>query len=435
MTSPGAPVLRPELMAIGDSVYNGVRSLTIDANLAELSVPAQVAHAFDWDFVSPDYPRNVLLNFEQLMRQPALFLGLRGMIIDNVNAWLDNPNWSSFDGFDNIAIAQSVITDLTSFTYLDHLSQIRTLLNKLENESSLDVNDLANLYMALNGSFLLNPRNDTSLSVGKMSPVDIVGLRRPKRLLVNVGVNDGIWTICLEASKDQFKPDEIFAHIQTLGTKLLALRTSGAVDRIYFNSLPKPSTVANLMPPRNPRSCPDGSGYYPYYVGRLGMQGGLTGAEVSQLDNSVADLNSKIRGYLTNLFSAIGGFEFVDIFATMAAQDAKHCRETTPIVVKNGRTGWHLTNLPLQSPSIVGGFTYGGLFGLDNMHPTTIGYAMLARAVCDQISTAEKISVPNPISFQEAFDEDTLLRDVPALVDAEDFFVDLLAAFVSQGTS
>ena len=56
----------PELMAIGDSVYNGVRSLTIDRVLASHSVPAQVAAAFGWDFVSPDYPRPVLANLEEL---------------------------------------------------------------------------------------------------------------------------------------------------------------------------------------------------------------------------------------------------------------------------------------------------------------------------------------------------------------------------------
>ncbi len=37
---------RPELMAIGDSIYNGTRSLTTNAELARLSVPAQVARAF-----------------------------------------------------------------------------------------------------------------------------------------------------------------------------------------------------------------------------------------------------------------------------------------------------------------------------------------------------------------------------------------------------
>ena len=38
---------QPEMMAIGDSLYNGVRSLTITRDLAKWSVPAQVANALN----------------------------------------------------------------------------------------------------------------------------------------------------------------------------------------------------------------------------------------------------------------------------------------------------------------------------------------------------------------------------------------------------
>ena len=44
---------RPELMAIGDSIYNGTRSLTTNAEMAQNAVPAQVARAFGWDFRAP----------------------------------------------------------------------------------------------------------------------------------------------------------------------------------------------------------------------------------------------------------------------------------------------------------------------------------------------------------------------------------------------
>ena len=65
---------RPELMAIGDSIYNGTRSLTTNAELARLSVPAQVARAFGWDFKSPAYPFDVLFNLEALFRANAFDL-------------------------------------------------------------------------------------------------------------------------------------------------------------------------------------------------------------------------------------------------------------------------------------------------------------------------------------------------------------------------
>ena len=59
---------RPELMAIGDSVYNGTRSLTTNTEMARNAVPAQVARAFGWDFNAPDYPFDVLFNLETIFR-------------------------------------------------------------------------------------------------------------------------------------------------------------------------------------------------------------------------------------------------------------------------------------------------------------------------------------------------------------------------------
>ncbi len=49
------PYMRPEMMAIGDSLYNGVSSFRINWWLSEWSVPAQVAiplgliHQTDWE--------------------------------------------------------------------------------------------------------------------------------------------------------------------------------------------------------------------------------------------------------------------------------------------------------------------------------------------------------------------------------------------------
>ena len=425
---------RPELMAVGDSIYNGVRSLTIDAGMAKLSVPAQVARAFNWGFVAPDYPRNVLFDFERLMRQPDLFLNLRQIIIDNVHDWLADKDWSQHDAFDNLAIAQAQIKDLTSFTYRDHVGQITRLLDAVAGSANLQIGPLMDLHMAVNGCFLLNPANDGAAAVAPLSPLEIVALRQPKRLLVNIGINDGIWTVCLEATED--KLDDNLAAILTqitgtLGPALLKLRQTNAVDNIYFNLLPKPSAVANLTPPRNPPACPPANGYYPRYVGRLGQIGGLTSQGISDVDTKVAKLNQDIRAALGAMFAPVGGLAFVDIFAAMAGQDDKHCRETVPVKVNHGRVQWHLTNKPLQSVAMLGGFVQGGLFGLDNLHPSGPGYAVLARAVCDAISKTETIPIPRPIVMQDVFDADTLLQNLPGALDFEDFLLDVAVSFVS----
>ncbi len=423
---------RPELMAIGDSIYNGVRSLTIDAGMARLSVPAQVARAFQWDFVAPDYPRNVLFDFERLMRQPDLFLQLRQIIIGNVHDWLADPDWSQHDAFDNLAIAQAQIKDLTAFTYRDHVGEITRLLKVVTDSANFQLAPLMDLHMAVNGCFLLNPANDGGAAVAGLTPLEIVALRKPKRLLVNIGINDGIWTVCLEATLDQLNTADILSQITgKLGTELLKLRTTGAVDNIYFNLLPKPSVVANLTPPRNPPACPPANGYYPRYIGRLGQIGGLDSQGIHDADTKIAQLNQDIRAGLGAMFAPVGGLAFVDIFSAMALQDDKHCRETTPIRVNHGSVQWHLTNKPLQSVAMLGGFVQGGMFGLDNLHPTGPGYAILARAVCDAISKNEMIPIPRPIVMQDVFDADTLLQNLPGALDFEDFLLDVAVSFVS----
>src|SRR5437764_15150217 len=111
---------RPELMAIGDSIYNGTRSLTTNAELAQLSVPAQVARAFGWEFKAPAYPFDVLFNLEALFRANAFNLGtLKAAVIANAQRWLDRTPWADTDGFDNIAIAQTTIADQARFTHLN----------------------------------------------------------------------------------------------------------------------------------------------------------------------------------------------------------------------------------------------------------------------------------------------------------------------------
>ena len=101
---------RPELMAIGDSIYNGTRSLTTNGQLAKLSVPAQVARAFGWDFKVPAYPFDVLFDLEALFRASAFDLNrLRASVIANAERWLATPSWADADCFDNLAIAQTTI--------------------------------------------------------------------------------------------------------------------------------------------------------------------------------------------------------------------------------------------------------------------------------------------------------------------------------------
>ena len=416
---------RPELMAIGDSIYNGTRSLTTNAELAQLSVPAQVARSFGWNFQAPTYPFDVLFNLETLFRANAFNLGtLKAAVIANAERWLDKTPWADADAFDNLAIAQTTIADQARFTHLNHVSQIAPLLAQLRGTAGIDFAALAALYEAINTSFVLNPSRDPQSQWADKTPLEIVAMRRPRRLLVNIGINDGIWTVCLEAIKTEIDPAAIATDMRDLGARLAELKAEDKVEQIYLNLMPKPSCVANLMPRHDPDRPPGGSGYYAEYLGRLGQLGGLSGGDMQAIDQEILALNHTIRDDLGALFPN-GGITFVDTYALLAERDDKHFRDSKPIWVQN----WRLNNVPLQ------GFSHkGGLYGLDNLHPTTVGYAALAQAVCEAIVATEAIKPVQPIDFTAAFDSDSLLNNVPALLDLDNLLIDLIVAFSRLAT-
>ena len=99
--------------------------------------------------------------------------------------------------------------------------------------------------MALNTRFTLNPQGeDGPVELRPMTPVDQVAARKPRRLLVNIGSNNGLWEMAFECklTADPFD----FSGLDDLADALNALPPE--VEQIYFNSLGRPSTVANLMP-------------------------------------------------------------------------------------------------------------------------------------------------------------------------------------------
>ena len=119
------PRLHPKLMAIGDSLPQGTRSLTVKASYCAQSWPARIAQSQGWDFVSPDHPRPVLFDLEQEIRNldpsflsPATLaiVGLPGRILDNFKAWQMQPGGSKFECVDNLATAGAKVFDLYART-------------------------------------------------------------------------------------------------------------------------------------------------------------------------------------------------------------------------------------------------------------------------------------------------------------------------------
>ena len=85
-----AGYMRPPVIAIGDSMSNGVRSLTIRDELAALSPVQQFVEAVGLPMTRPVYPREVLFDLEDMARDGILSLfSLQSRITKNAKAWLN----------------------------------------------------------------------------------------------------------------------------------------------------------------------------------------------------------------------------------------------------------------------------------------------------------------------------------------------------------
>jgi hypothetical protein len=416
----------PELMAIGDSLGNGVRSLTIDSDLAAHAVPAQVARAFNWDFVAPDYPRPMLADLEAIFRNPlAGTLDLLRNATANAHAWLNDQTWSRQPMFHNLSIAQQVVADTFNANYADALKVATDLAAR---GVAIPLAKLPTLYQALNTCFVLNPgrvQND------KRTAIDILAAAKPKRLLIHIGVNDGLWDVLLMADPTDYV--QRINPIPDMRTLALHLKEyCPDIEHFYINLFPKPSAIANLMPPWSGGDAPiPANGYYDKYVGQLLSNGGITRAQMQEIDNWIQnDLNPQVRSAFAPLADRA---HFVDLYASAAAYDRKNGINTSTVILHSGRSPFLLDNRAIEVTPFGGLGGYGGgLFGLDNLHPTLVGYGLIAQSVCDVIAATE--SLPRPtIDLQACYDADTLLKHLPPTIGLADFALQFVGAFIPGG--
>lgn len=406
-----------EMMAIGDSLFNGVRSLTIDKTLAQWSVPAQLAKALGIsDFAIPDYPRNVVINFEQWVRDLPFVSKVFDDLNGNISFWNTQPK-SALPQFDNIAIASSLWSDLYDRTWKTAQAEIDAI-NTLVAQGKTTYNDnLAELFFAFNTRFILNPTGDPNTPA--LSPLEIVAARKPKRLIISIGANNGLWamafaaTACTGAGQatGPFSAGDL-AQLQTFITKLQALPPD--IEHIYINTLPHPSDTATMMPVDDGEldDKPGAGKFYPRYENRFGFNyNQLSGDQVAANDKVIDDLKAHIAGLVTD-----PRIHFVPIDTTFDAYDFKTNAQAKVVAAPND-------DRPLSNIMINKGtdaqtddeYWYGGLIGMDGMHPTFIGYNVMAQTVLATIQANEPgLAIPNPLpTVAQVYNADKLVNDLP----------------------
>ncbi|MFD2235327.1 hypothetical protein [Phaeospirillum tilakii] len=229
-----------EMMAVGGSLYQGARAMTVRADLCRDSVPARLARSLGFPFASPDPGLPVILDSETWRRQPRR---LGRELAEFIRYWMREPDSPGGHGcFDNLAVAGSAVWHFYDFTAGDGSRQASEEFVRLgaglPTPHSLARIDLGRLILGINARFVLNPLNRPGRDA--MTQLGWIAERRPRRLLVDPGDGnapaggDGSWLFGRPGGRD---PAD-FSQIDTLAATLDALPRE--VETVYLNGLIPP---------------------------------------------------------------------------------------------------------------------------------------------------------------------------------------------------
>jgi lysophospholipase L1-like esterase len=410
------------MMAIGDSLFNGVRSLTIDPQLAQWSAPKQVATALGIDFAVPDYPTHVVVDFENWVREFPDIARILNEIKGSIDAWNGNPK-STLEQFDNIAIAATTWSDLYSRTWKTAQDEVDNINQNISQGKTTYLDNLSEFFFAFNTRFILNPSR--SQTTPALSSLDIVANRKPTRLIVSIGANNGLWQMAFDAASspgfDTTKGHGIYGDADVADCKQFLTRLAKLppdIEHIYINALPYPNTTANMMPiPDSEINSPPKAGkLWAEYENRFGFTyGTLTGSQLKKNNKTVSDLAKFISSTIKEVDDPKSPrMHVVPIDEIFLEYDYKTDRSAEYVSAPDDKRK-KLSNIFIDSYTDFRRHWYGGLIGLDGMHPTIVGYNLMANAILDTINKFEpELKIPDSLpTAQDAYQADTLLTNFP----------------------
>jgi hypothetical protein len=417
------PNLRPnpELMVIGDSLPQGCRSLTVTSDFCAQSWPARLAAAQGWDFVTPDLPRPILFDLEteilDILKPHLSFdladqlklQGFVGRFNKNLADWVSNQRESKFDCFDNIAVAGDLISDL----YQQSATNSQGTIDGITSDGATLINvakekKIPDLHIAINARFVLNPSQDPAFA--DFTQMDWVRKRLPKRLIVQIGHNHGLYSV----GEDAVVPDAgvtgpdtsgilYFDQWTELAKQLAAL--PGDVKQIVICLLPKVGAVANLRPVSAERTDGYATAYEPVFSIDPNT---LNGPELANVDKSIRDANATMQDIMNTAAAATGTtgrMKFISIYDIFDKLDFKNTLDSSKRVTIPGRP--KIDNFYVHRTGLFHGFQLvaGGFENLDGMHASGAGYSLLACKIMDQLG----LDHDEGAIVSDAFDSDKVL--------------------------
>jgi hypothetical protein len=429
--------MHPELMIIGDSLAQGCRSLTVNADFCQQAWAARVADAQGWQFRPPDFPRPILFDLEQEIRligdliqiapSEIRFGGLIIRFLQNLRAWLANHQESNFLCFDNLGLSGAQPYDLYTRTSDSSGAELTALCPNGTSTSTINISEVGKLHLAINGRFVLNPSQNPDFA--NMTPIRWVEARLPKRLFVQIGHNNGLYSIGADAdpaklnfTQDNDNGQSFLDSFKVIAEAVAALPAD--VQSIVVILLPKLGAVANLKPTDNTRQNGYAGNYAPVFSTSKTL---LSGVLLAGVDQQIAAANANLQQIFTSAAQATnqtGRLKFLDTFQLFESIDYKNSLDRAK------RIAIDQDNL-LDNEYIAGGLipqvpfppgrppfkkmvNRGGFESIDGMHPTGGGYAFFAHQVMTLLNLPN-----NDLSklMEASFIQDALLHDFPLKLD------------------
>jgi len=483
------------LVAIGDSLTQGFMSGAICAT--DISYPAMIAQALGLDSAQFRFPAFTMhgglpVNIEHILRRLEHQYGADIEVLEYLGAsfqlreWMDAVEdfWERGGGtqpvpmagtFHNLASWGMTVDDALYLTagYCAQRCQEPTsdnLFNQVPENSFFRT-----ALTVLNPAQRADLMDRTAIGCAR----DLAADGGIENLIVALGANNALGTVTrLQVSRTDervlsdplgtrtefnlWQPEHFAAVYQKLAAELDAI----GAERVFLATVPH-VTIAPLargVGTQREARLPDDLRYFRYYTYFWitdqafdpDQHPHLTGEQAKQIDATIDTYNQTIRAIVAERQARGQEWFIVDIGATLERVAYRRYREVglePPGGAYEFPTGWLAAlseaNVPVLTTQYLGvqnqQIVRGGLFSLDGVHPTTMGYTLLAhefmRVMRDQagvqfyhpITGADRTSVVD-IDYARYLRRDTLVRMPPQLFDDGIAILNWLEDWVGVGS-
>jgi lysophospholipase L1-like esterase len=384
----------------------------------------------------------VLFDLEEMAREGITSLfSLQSSLMKNAKAWLTAKPKAKPLFHDNIACAGADWSDLFDRRGGDARAEALAAYAQLQASDNFDLGAAARLWFSINDAFLLDPNGGTAFAeTSQLSQLDQVASRLPERLLVNIGSNEGLFRFGMLGAYDNTDLDfatcagahEIVRQARRLG-QFLAAHLRNDLKFVYFNMLIRPRAVPNLAPYQDQDFMANatrkalGGKYFGEYSTKVALRAPVTPKAMKAYDQVIKTTNDEaVNAIAAELAATAIKLVPVDLYTAIERYDSKHHGDGRAIEVKKaGKLVKRITNLPFVCSALK---FQGGMAGLDNMHPSAIGYAAIANEMIRAYNAAEGASAPF-IDLPAMYRKDSLLRSPPRTWEPLNSLVSTLVPF------